>query len=103
MNRGAVPDLVPALPRGIGIETGGHEDRTAARVVVKDLRRVGWQDETVLARPSADRGAAAFEDGDVERINPGLEDDSDLILRRRGEHQCPRFFQRALRLADQPL
>ena len=68
----AVADLLAALERRVAVEDGRQEDRAALGVEVEHLGRVGRQAEAVLLGPDGHVGAAALEDGDVERIDPRL-------------------------------
>ena len=54
------PGCWPSAARRAGVETGGHEDRAALRVVVEHLGRIGGEQEPVIDGPPADLGAAAL-------------------------------------------
>ena len=71
----AVADLLAALGGRVAVEDGGEEDRAALGVEVEHLGRVGREAEAVLLRPGGDVGAAALEDGDVERVDARLQHD----------------------------
>ena len=67
------PVLWPSVLRARRVEARGHEDRAAAAVEVEHRRRVGRQQEPVVDGPLADLGAAALQDGDVERVDLRLD------------------------------
>ena len=103
VDRRAVADPLAARLRGVGVEHGREEDRTARGVEVEGLRRVGREPEAVLGRPLADGRAAAPEDGDVQGVDLDLLEDLGGPLRTgRTAHRVePR--PRWVRLADETL
>ena len=71
------PACLAELGRPAGVELRGHEDGAALGVEVEDLGRVRGEEEAVLDGPLPHLVAAALEDGDVEGVDLGLEDDVD--------------------------
>src|SRR4029077_3504361 len=75
VDRRAIADLLPASLRRVRVEDCREEDRAAVRIEVEDLRRGRGKTEAVLGGPLAHLGAAAFQHGDVERVDTNLEED----------------------------
>ena len=82
VNRRAVADPLTARLRRVSVEDRREEDRAARRVEVEDFGRGRGETEAVVSGPAPDFGAAALEDGDVERVDAHLED--DLSIGRKG-------------------
>ena len=78
MDGRAVADLLAALGGRVAVEDGGQEEGAAGAVELEHLGRVVREREAVLLGPGGDVRAAALEDGDVERVDAGLEDDLDV-------------------------
>ena len=74
MDWSSIADVLATRLSRVRIEAGGHEDGAAPGVEVEDLRCVGWEPEAVIGGPLADVSAAAPQDGDVERVDAGLQE-----------------------------
>ncbi len=72
-DRGAVAAGLTERGGPAGVEAGRHEDRAPVGVEVQDLRSIGTQEEPVVQRPPADLVPATAQDGDVQRVDLGLE------------------------------
>src|SRR5581483_5906932 len=93
-----------AAGRGrVAIEHSGEEDRAPSRVKVQNLWSVWGEAEPVVDGPSRDIPRAALEDGEIERVDAGLE---EYLHARRGRRRLERGIERAAprgRLQRQPL
>ena len=73
VDRRALALLDALVVRAADVELDGHEDRAALGVERQHLRRVGREEEAVIARPRAHVDRAALQHRDVERVDLRLE------------------------------
>ncbi len=103
VDRRPVTDSLATGGRCVGIEHGREEDRRARGIEVEDLGRVGWQAETVLGGPLADRSRTTAQHGHIERVDADLHEFLGRTGGRRGGTEGEVALERRLRLADEPL